>query len=44
MFAAKYVNLIVKGMLQRNIEHFMKKCVYEQLGISKIQLGISKIK
>ena len=28
---------IVKGMLQRNIEHFQKKHVYEKLGFSEMK-------
>ena len=25
-------NRLIKGMLRRNIEHFLKKCIYEKLG------------
>ena len=28
-------NLRLKGMLRRNFEHFLKKAIYEKLGISE---------
>ena len=26
----------LKGMLQQNIKHFLKNCIYEKLGISEM--------
>ena len=39
MSSEKYNVTILKGMLRRNIEHFLKKLMYEKLGISEMKFA-----